>query len=223
MADHGFNSDWVDRYVRDELSGGDEASFEEALLEDPILQREVEAALAIRETLRQDPLALETVSESTVQPGNSWAPYAMAASVLLAVISTTLFWRANIETNGLQKQIIALQQPRTSVLQVPVNIMRSSSSSTPDVVILKPPGQGVIVLNIELSPGFKELPSIEFALQQDDANPFLSWVATPGPDGRTSVVLIAEPIPNGLVHLNMFSPVSGVRETRLLEFRSLAD
>ncbi len=54
MPDHDFNSDWVDRYIRHELSEQEEMSFEEYLLEDVQLQQTLEAALAIREALKQD-------------------------------------------------------------------------------------------------------------------------------------------------------------------------
>lgn len=219
MAEHDFNNEWVDRYIRDELSDEDEATFEEALLEDPALQADVEAALGIREALKKESILLGPSEVTPMPAGNQWTSLAMAASVLLAVVSTTMFWRGGIENNRLQEQVEALRQPRASVLQVPVNIMRSSSNSTPDVIVQKPAGQGAIVLNIELSPVFQNLSSIQFALQQIDKAPVISWTGQPGSDGRISVVLNNEVIPDGLVQLQMTSPDRKTTETRLLEFR----
>lgn len=219
MAEHDFNNEWVDRYIRDELSDEDEATFEEALLEDPALQADVEAALGIREALKKESILLGPSEVTPMPAGNQWTSLAMAASVLLAVVSTTMFWRGGIENNRLQEQVEALRQPRASVLQVPVNIMRSSSNSTPDVIVQKPAGQGAIVLNIELSPTFQNLSSIQFALQQIDKAPVISWTGQPGSDGRISVVLNNEVIPDGLVQLQMTSPDRKATETRLLEFR----
>ena len=219
MADRQFNEEWVDRYVRDELSAEDEAAFEEALLEDAELQAQVEAVLGIRETLKQAQLLDATATVSELPVRNQWSTLAMAASVLLAVVSTTLFWRASVETNELRNQVEALQQPRSSVLQVPVDIMRSAGKATPDVIVQKPAGQGLVVLDIELSPAFRNLPAIDFELRQDD-DPVLAWSAAPGINGRANVALSSEAIPDGRVLLHMSDPAGAATESRLLEFRA---
>lgn len=221
MAEHNINNDWVDRYIRDELNAEEEVAFEERLLEDTGLQQELEAALAIKETLQRRELMTGNVVEppASAVTRNSWTPYAMAASVLLAVASTTLLWRANIETNGLKQQLEALKQPRTSVLNVPVDIMRSAGNTTPDVIIQKPGMQGVIVLDVELSPRFSQLDQINFELSGEAGEQFLAWRSSPTPDGRASVVLNSEIIPDGRVILAMSSPGTEQKETRLLEFR----
>lgn len=217
MAEHQFNEEWVDRYVRDELSAEDEAEFEDALLEDAELQAQVEVALGIRETLRHERSAEPATPVAELPARNQWNTLAIAASVLLAVVSTTLFWRASVETNELREQVEALQQPRSSVLHVPVDIMRSSGG-TPDVIVQKPTGQGLVVLDIELSSAFRKLPAIEFELSQDDT-PIFGWSAAPGPDGRASVALNAESVPDGQVRLYIRDPQGTASESRLLEFR----
>ena len=222
MADHNINNDWVDRYIRDELNAEEEIAFEEKLLEDPELQQELEAALAIKETFKRTDLITGDVVDPSISTTtkNSWTPFAMAASVLLAVASTTLLWRANIETDGLRQQLEALQQPRTSVLNVPVDIMRSAGNSTPDVIIQKPESQGVIVLDVELSSRFSQLDQISFELSEENGERFLAWSSSPSPDGRASVVLNSESITDGRVTLAMSAPGSQQKETRLLEFRA---
>ncbi len=222
MAEYDINNDWVDRYVRDDLNAEEEIAFEEKLLEDPELQQELKAALAIKETFKRTDLVTGDVVDPSVSTStrNSWTPFAMAASVLLAVASTTLLWRANIETDGLRQQLEALQQPRTSVLNVPVDIMRSAGNGSPDVIIQKPGSQGVIVLDVELSSRFSQLDQINFELSKENGGQFLAWSSSPSPKGRASVVLNSESIPDGRVILTMNAPGSQLKETRLLEFRA---
>lgn len=223
MADYNINNDWVDLYIRDELNADEEIAFEERLLEDTELQQELKAALAIKETFKRTDLITGDVVDAPVSSSirNSWTPFAMAASVLLAVASTTLLWRANIETDGLRQQLEALQQPRTSVLNVPIDIMRSAGSSTPDAIIQKPDGQGVIVLDIELSARFGQLENVDFELREEATeDAVLAWSSRPTPDNRASVVLNSESIPEGRVILSITSSASQQKETRLLEFRA---
>lgn len=222
MAENDIDTDWVDRYIRDELSAEEEMAFEERLLQDAELQRELEAALAIKETFKRndimtgDPVAPFTRSTNR----NAWTPFALAASVLLAVASTTLLWRANIETNGLKRQLETLRQPRTNVLSVPVDIMRSAGSGTPDVIIQKPGPNGVVVLDIELSSRFSQLDHVDFSLSEAAGGQLLAWSSKPAPDGIASVALNSESIPAGRVILKMTAPGGQFEETRLLEFRS---
>lgn len=214
-----FDDIFVDRYLRDELSAEEQAAFEEALLEDPELQSRVETALGIREVLSQAQALGALAAPRHGKSRNQWAPLAMAASVLLAVVSATLLWRTNLESNELQAQIEALQQPRTSVLRVPVDIMRSSGNATPDVVIQKPASNGLVVLDIELSPDLQNVPLVHFELRQGESAPIMRWSSRPGPNGRSSVAINAEALPPGLVHLYMSDEAGELRESRLLEFR----
>ena len=225
MTDHKFNSDWVYRYIRDQLSAGEQAAFEEALLEDTELQSEVEACLAIRETLKRetDRLQVPTKSVPKSASSNVWTSWAMAASVLLAVVSTSALWRINIENNTMQSQIEALQLPRTDVLRVSLDIMRSSGGSTPDAIIRKPPGRSAILLDIELSPRFQELDRVDFSLQREDGEPVFNWSAEPGRDGYASVVLNSESVPEGVLYLHISGSRGRLVEKRSLEFRRAPD
>jgi len=221
MTEQSKYHDWVDRYVRDELSEDEVVEFEEQLMTDTQLQSQVEAVLVMKEALKfeSEPVTDFAKHAAEVPRRNQWSSMALAASVLLAVVSTTLYWRTSVKAGHLQEEIAALQSPRTSVLNVPVDIMRSAGSSTPDVIIQKPAGYGAIVLDIELSAGFANLDSIRFSLQTDDSKPVLSWTATPNTSGRVSVVLNSETVPDGMIHLEMSDPTSKLRDSRLIEFR----
>jgi len=221
MIEQAQYGEWVDRYVRDELSDAEVVVFEEQLLEDTELQSELEAILVIKQALKLDVTGEMGSAESAenTHGHNQWSTYAMAASVLLAVVSTTFYWRSSVEAGHLKEQIANLQAPRTSVLNVPVNIMRSGGNSTPDVIIQKPAGQGVIVLDIELSARFQSLDAINFELLTANSTTILKWTAAANSSDRASVVLNSELIPDGLVHLQMSDPSGKLHESRLLEFR----
>lgn len=221
MVEQDMNNNIVDRYVRDELSDEEVVAFEEQLLEDPQLQDELEAVLALKEAMQiQNQLDADTEEpEDLLSGGNQWSNMAIAASVLLAIVSTTFYWRTSVETGRLQEQLAALQAPRTSVLNVAINIMRSAGSKTPDVIIQKPAGHGVLVLDIELSPGFHKLDSINFQLQTGEGKSVLRWTALPTTSGRASVVLNAEAVPDGMVYLQISDSSGKLQEKRLLEFR----
>jgi hypothetical protein len=221
MTEQEKYGEWVDRYVRDELSEDEVVAFEERLLEDPGLQRELEAVLAIRKALQLDAeLPSEPAQWAKTKPGaNQWSSMAIAASVVLAIVSTTFYWRTSVEAGRLQEQVNALQAPRTAVLNVPVNIMRTAGDASPDAIVQVPAGNGVIVLDIELSAHFQSLASIDFRLQADGLEEALKWTAPPSSSGRARVVLFSETIPGGRAHLQISNPSGDLTETRLLEFR----
>jgi len=221
MIEQSKYSDWVDRYVRDELSDEDVIVFEEQLMEDIELQNQLEAVLVIKEALKLDRgLATGPTEWTEAKPArNQWSTMAMAASVLLAVVSTTFYWKTSVEAGHLQEQLSALKAPRTAVLNVPVDIMRSVGGDTPDIIVQKPAGQGAIILDIELSSRFHVLETINFQLQANDSSEVLSWTASPSSSGRASVVLNSELVPAGLVYLQISDPASELHESRLLEFR----
>jgi len=221
MNEQGKYDDWVDRYVRDELSEEEVVDFEERLLTDSELQSQLEAVLVMKEALKLASEAeTDPAEDAVVAPWrNQWSPMAIAASVLLAVVSTTLYWRSNVEIGHLQDQVAALQAPRTSVLTVPVDIMRSAGSATPDVIVEIPSGHSAIVLDIELSARFQNLPSVDFELIPQDSEAVLAWAAAPAGADTVKVVLDSEVVPVGLIQLRMSDPDSDVQESRLLEFR----
>lgn len=214
-----IDMDWVDRYLRNELSSEDEARFEEAMLVDADLQAEVEAALGIRAAMSIE--AFDEVAHPTDDRPrrNPWTSLAMAASVLLAVVSTTLYWRSEVENGYLVSQLDALQQPRVSVLEVPVNIMRSGAEDSADVIIQIPDGNSVLILDIELSSRLRQLPLVQFSLEGEAVDNVFAWAAAPDPDGRAVVVLNPDSIHSGQAWLLMGDPTSEAQERRLLEFR----
>jgi len=221
MTEQGKFDDWVDRYVRDELSEAEMEEFEERLMTDSDLQSQLEAVFLMKEALKLESEAETNTAEDavTIPWRNQWSPMAIAASVLLAVVSTTLYWRSNVEIGQLQDQVTALQAPRTSVLTVPVDIMRSAGRATPDVIVEIPAGHSAIVLDIELSARFQNLPSVDFELIPQDSEAVLAWAAAPAGSDTVKVVLDSELVPVGMIQLRMSDPDSDVQESRLLEIR----
>jgi hypothetical protein len=218
MAESPFGSDWVDRYVRDELGPEDEAQFEERLMVDAELQAEVEAALGLREALLQTQGGAAIAEIPPTRPANQWTPWAMAASVLLAVTTTMVAWRGAVENDRLARELDAFRAPSTSVLTVPVDIMRSAGSATPDVIIQKP-ASGLVVFDIEVSPALAEQPVIGFELQTEAGESLQSWQSHADRNRRTQVALRTDELPHGRVLLRMFDPESSREDTRLIEFR----
>ena len=213
-----FNGNWVDRYLRNELNAEDEAAFETALFDSPELQQQLETALAIRQSFELD----DRVNKQSVLQHSGrrshWQPLALAASVVLAAFSTTMYWKVSNEVVGLQSEIKQLNQPRAGLLTVPVDIMRSAGSQTPDVIIQKPAVSSAVVLDIELSSAVDGLDSINAALVDDQGAELLSWESSRTPLGRSQVVFSSSQLPNGRVWLEMSDKQGKVLDRRLLEF-----
>lgn len=188
----------------------------------PGMQQELETALALREALllssEPEPGTDDLLPESLSGAGN-WQPMALAATVILAVFSTVMFWKVSNDSANLQHQVDLLSQPRTQVLTVPVNIMRSAGGQTPDVIIQKPPGHSAILLDIELAPPSLQLQEIHFALRDPDGNAVASWVVAPSPQGHASVLLNSEQVPESQLWLELSAEGGEIIERRLLEFR----
>jgi hypothetical protein len=138
---------------------------------------------------------------------------------ILAVFSTVMFWKVSNDSAQLQRQLVSLSQPRTQVLTVPVNIMRSAGQHTPDVIIQKPTGHSAILLDIELGSRARELDRLAFALVDETGNSISDWIDAPTPDGRASVVLNSEQLPASRLWLQISSINGQALERRLLEFR----
>ena len=206
----------VDRYVRDQLGPEEEAAFEERLMSDPGLQAEVEAALAIRSAFELEQRHDDAPAEVAVAQGNPWTPYAMAASVALAVISTLMYWQSSVETGELREQLSTLQGPQAGVLPVSVPIMRSTGGS-PDAIIQRPASGGVL-RDIELSQRFHDADQLSFTLAAPGGETILSWQSGAPLNGRTTVLLPSAELPDGRVELRI-AREGAEGETRLLEFR----
>jgi hypothetical protein len=155
---------------------------------------------------------------STLDARNHWQPLALAASVVLAVFSTTMYWQVSNKAGTLQSEITAMSQPRTSVLTVPVDIMRSADSQTPDVMVRKPEGNALLVLDVELSPAVAALGRVRMSLRDAQAVELLTWDSGRFDDGRVTVAFDARKLPDGKVWLEMSDGQGRVIDRRLLEF-----
>jgi hypothetical protein len=217
----------ADMYVRNELTGDDEADFEVRMLQSPQLQQHVQTALAIKESLKLEEKLGESPSDirnsEHHKSRNSWGQMALAASVLLAVVSTLMWAKTSIDSNQLKRQITELSQPQALVLTVPVNIMRSFGSDTPDVIVQKPSAGSVIQLDIELSGQSRAQPLLRFTLVSEGQESNVSWQASPSANGRSTVLIRSEQIPTGLVQLQISDVDGNVMDRHLLEFRPPLD
>lgn len=225
MPDPSADEYWVDWYLRDELSAEDEAAFETAVLESPELQNELEASLALRAALARD--ARDARRADRIEPARAprsewggWKALPLAASVTLAVLSTVMWWKADNEAVGLERQLEVLAQPASRVLTVDVPIMRSFSAETPDVIIQKPEGRAAILLNIELGLQSRELALLNFALVDPAGKTVVAWQSAPGREGRATAIIENRQIPASRLWLQISSGEHELLERRLLEFRA---
>ena len=191
----------MDRYVRNELGKEEEFEFEVALLESEELKKELETALGLKQLLKLSEDQIEDKSSGQAPENRSnWQPYALYqpnmknAPVILTVSSMALYWKANGENLALSERVYSLSQPRTGVRVVAVDIMRSASSRTPDVRILKPQGHSSIILDIELAPVSAKADSLSFKLIQDDKSVQLEWDARPDSTERAKVAINSEAV-----------------------------
>jgi len=213
-----FNKDWIDRYVSNLLSAEEETEFELELLESPALQQQVETAMAIRQALVLERDLDQSVFTSKAAPGNSWQNLALAASVLLAVFSSTMYWKAGNEVRDLREEVGSPGAPLGGLLTVPVDIMRSSGSQIPDVVIKKPDGNTAVVLDIELGSSTSAMKSVHMNLVDQKGEKLLSWVSEVTATGRAQAVFLTDQLPVGQTWLEMTDADGHVLERRLIEF-----
>ncbi len=222
MARQTSNQVWIDRYIRDELTTNEMADFEVALMESSAMQQDLETALALRETLLiesgQEPAH---AAPAAVPPSGfgHWQRLAMAATVVLAVFSTLMFWKVSNDSAVLQHQVDLLSQPLNNVLTVPVNIMRSADNRMPDVTVLKPQGRSAMLLDIELAPVSRGQESLDFALVDETGTAVTTWTSAPTANGHAKVLLNSEQVPAARLWLQISSSDGQPLERRLLEFR----
>jgi hypothetical protein len=215
-----FDSDFLDRYVRGELSEEDESEFEIALLDSPELQAELQTVLAIRQALRLDAESEPPGSElstDVLQGANNWQPFALAASLLLAVFSTTMYWKVSNETASLQQQLESFKQPNTDVVTVSIDIMRSSGNR-PAAIIQKPAPRSLMILEIELGEKSREQTSVRSSLKDESDQVLSTWTSEVMGWGGTSVAFLADNLPDGQVWLEIADVNGELLERRLLEF-----
>lgn len=213
--------DVIDRYVRNELAADEIVKFEEALVESPELQRELETILGLREALALRPETAADPGRAEPRPGAEyWRPAAVAASLLLAVFSTAMLWKVSNENAGLREDLDLLAQPRTTVLRIPVDTLRSGGADQrPDVVIRKPEGRAALLLDIDYSSMAGRHERIFFELNDERGAVLMAWSIEARAGGRSSVMVDNEHIPAGRIWLRFLSAEGEELDRRLLEFR----
>ncbi len=239
MMNKPYDNDWIDRYLRNTLSDQDEADFETALLQSVDLQRAVENVLCIRQALRlqqrteaANPVVVGNVElVESAAPGKTsdrakarddrrnWGSAAMVATVVLGVFSTTAWWQSSQQVAVLQDELAVLSQPRTDVLTVPIDIMRSGGGLTPDAVIEVPVENSVLVLDVELGMQAAGQDKLLARFRDLDRSEIMAWVTGPVENGRIKLVFDAPQMPQGTVWLELSSKNDELLDKRLLEFR----
>lgn len=223
MPEQTSRKDWVDRYVREKMSPEEMEAFELELLESDALQDELETVLAMRQSLAfeeeraPDLVAMEP--QPRVDRSAAWQPLAMAAAVVLAVLSTVMWWRSGNEVADLERQLQTIGQPMAEVLTVAVPIMRSAGGQTPDVIVQKPAGHAAILLDVELGLRAREQEVLDFALVDPEGTTILAWQSSPTADGRATAVINSEKIPATRLWLQISEASGETYDKRLLEFR----
>ncbi len=129
-----------------------------------------------------------------------------------------MYWKVSNEAGMLRSEIGALHQPRTAVLTVPVDIMRSADTQTPDVIIQKPEGNSLLVLDVELSPAVIALGRARMTLRDTQAAELLAWDSGPFEAGRVTAAFDSHNLPDGKVWLEMSDARGRLLDRRLLEF-----
>jgi hypothetical protein len=225
-------SERVDRYVRSELGAAETAAFEAELLESPGMQDALEVALGLQRVARLAgepasaevlPLRTQSVAVTRARPAgpldvpSGWRSWALAASVVLAVTSTTLLWRAETQNGRLQARVDELGQPLVEVLTVPVDVMRSADPSAPDVRIRRPAAAAVLVLDVEVAARLAGLGTLELRLSGPDGTVLSSRQVTPTPHGRVEIALRTDAVPDGVFTLHIGAPDSGAEQVRRVE------
>lgn len=224
MLEQSHRKFWVDWYVNGDLSAEDTEAFETALLESSELQNDLETALALQGVFSwKSPEHENAVSEPRPMqlrsdPGH-WHQLALAASVILAVVSTVMWWKTGNHAGDLERQVQALSLPVSEVLKVEVPIMRSAGSRTPDVIVQKPEGRAAVLLDIELGLAAREKAQLAFTLMDPEGTTVLAWQSVPRATGRATVVIPAAQIPASRLWLQINDSDGNILERRLLEFR----
>ena len=222
MVDAEYCRAWIDRYLRNELSAEDETRFENALLTSAKLQDELESTLAIRRVLQLETDAPEPQRQARAAASRlpfPWVTVALAARLVLAVLSGLMYWYVSHEMANLRSGLETLVRPHAHQIVVPLDIMRSAGEDLPEAIIHKPAASASVVLDIELSAVAVAAGSLQLMLKDTAGAELATWHETVQDDGRVRSVFDAEFLPRGLVWLEISDRHGSLLDRRLLEFR----
>lgn len=224
MTDARAITDRVDRYVRGEFDGVETAAFEAELLESPRLQDALEVSLGLQRLVEgglDEPAAEANLPRA---PGDAaggsaphWTAWAIAASIVLAATMGTFLWRSELENTRLQSRLAELDQPVQAVLTVPLDVMRSASTRTPDVRIRKPAGGALLILDVEVAAQLLDAGALRLELRDSSGAVLRDWSGAPGESGRIELALRTDQLPDGVLELRMSDPASAASDSRLVE------
>lgn len=219
MADRIFDSSWVDRYVLNELSHDEALAFEAALFDSEALRSDVEAALSLQSILSLDEeTSTEALSSSEQAPRRAqpWQPLAMAASLVVGVFGFAMWLTSSSEISDLRERLTELSQGASEIVIKRIDVTRSSStaSGTP---VLKPDGNALLVLDIELSSRTENLDQVRINLIHENDNVLSSWSGDTTDLDRVSLGVRASQLPEGSLSLEFHRADGELLEKRRIE------
>lgn len=215
MAEYEITEEWVDRYLRDELDDEERDAFELELMNSPELSKALTAAMGLQQALELGEEHLPDSDPGDVSPlgpSRGWRTFAMAASLLLAVFSTTMYWRTSNEVS-------VLRAPVGQVLTVPVEVMRSGSETEAPRAVAIPNEADLVLFDIEIPADHADEAVLDMRLSAQDGEEILSWQSSPLPIGNHNVAVRASQLPRGQAVLEARNPDGELIYRRLLEFR----
>lgn len=215
MAKYEITEDWVDRYLRDELDDDERDAFELELMDSPELSKSLAAAMGMQQALELDEAHLSDTDPGEISPLGplrGWRTFALAASLVLAVFSTTMYWRTS-------HQLSALQAPVGQVLTVPVEVMRSANDIEAPRAVAIPDEATLVLFDIEIPADHSDEPVLNMRLSTRAGQEIMSWQSNPLPSGNHNVAVRASQLPQVQVVLEARNPEGELIYRRLLEFR----
>ncbi len=215
MADRIFDSSWVDRYVLNELSEEEAVEFEAALFESQALRRDVEAALSLQSILTLDDefnAKAQSITERTPRRVRPWQP--------LAIQPACWGRRARAVDHkllGESGQVSELSQASSEIVIKRIDVTRSSSAArgTP---VLRPGGNSLLVMDIELSPRTRDLDQLQIEFVGDDGEVVSSWSGPTTDRGRVTIGVRSTQLEAGPMAIEFRNADGALLDRRLLEF-----
>ncbi len=186
----------------------------------PELQDKLEAALMLKEALKQKNSSADESAYGSSARSSNWLRWAIAASLSALAASTYLLFDSKVQVSLLEQHLSELNNPRTEVIFATVKIIRSAGGSIPDSIVVLPKTRATVLLEIELGAQSRQFDQLTLSLETKDQQTALSWPSSPRPDGHIMVSIRSEQIPIGMIWLVVTSNSGEVLERRLLEFKT---
>lgn len=169
----------IDRYLRGEMSPGEMADFEQEVIDDDGLRRELELTYSIKRSLTRRGQKLHQTGEWLRKRRRRYA-YAITLLSMAAMLVVGLFVYRNWETDNAKRQLLAMKQQLDSVEQQVDPQIRTHGRE--DYVALVKADVGhksykEAVARVEIMEHNNEIPTLD--AMADDAARNRTYAATP--------------------------------------------